>query len=567
MKEHDTDDVRPFGGIDVATLQRYLNFHYSVSLDLFGAETSTNAANYFAAGLKGRFQEERRDDDHRLHGATREVPTVGRRRDRRRREAPALSALNETLRDDYVADCQKGVDRWNRTLAEVGARAAAAPRRVQPGGRHVRRSPRQPGRARSSSEAEWARGVDAWLPTDDDRAHVESLMRRCTEPGKMAGWIAPPSTGIHAKPVDFDYVRMLIVRRMGAAMTATTRPRGCSTATSTPDAAAAWRSVVRATSTTYARCPRRASGGPSTLLATSTSHGRAGAARAQRRAGLPGLVPRLLRAGVVPVPLSTMLTAADLAAIVGRRRSRMSLVSRREYADRRGAHRRDDRSLRHVVVAGAPASAAPARDRRMWSDSPTPDEAPVAADGRLPAFWLYSSGTTGRPEGRHAPPRQPAGDRRDLRRECSTSAPDDRCLSVAKLFFAYGLGQLADVPARRRREQRSQPATADARRASLALVRAEQPTLFFASPGFVAAPARHRRARLDAFASVRATVTAGEALPADLQRRFTERFGHPVLDGIGTTEALHIFLSNRRRPATWQQRTSRTGLSGTSVWR
>src|SRR5437764_6130069 len=119
MKEHDTADVRPFGGIDVATLQRYLNFHYSVSLDLFGADTSTNAANYFAAGLKGRFQEERRPDDHRLVDATRLVPTlvdgtVGER------EAPALAALNQTLRDDYVADCQKGVDRWNRTLAEVG---------------------------------------------------------------------------------------------------------------------------------------------------------------------------------------------------------------------------------------------------------------------------------------------------------------------------------------------------------------------------------------------------------------------------------------------------------------
>ena len=139
MKEHDTDDVRPFGGIDVATLQRYLNFHYSVSLDLFGAETSTNAANYFAAGLKGRFQEERRDDDHRLRDATRTVPDGRPTAGSATREVAALAALNETLRDDYIADCQKGVDRWNRTLAEVGARAAAAPRRLQPRGR--RRSP------------------------------------------------------------------------------------------------------------------------------------------------------------------------------------------------------------------------------------------------------------------------------------------------------------------------------------------------------------------------------------------------------------------------------------------
>src|SRR5688572_3753689 len=107
-KEHDTDDVRQFGGIDVPTLQRYLNFHCSVSLDLFGAETSTNAANYFAAGLKGRFHEERRDDDHRLHDETTTVPHatddgIGER------EAPALTALNETLRDDFIADCRKGI--------------------------------------------------------------------------------------------------------------------------------------------------------------------------------------------------------------------------------------------------------------------------------------------------------------------------------------------------------------------------------------------------------------------------------------------------------------------------
>jgi benzoyl-CoA 2,3-dioxygenase component B len=205
MREHDTDDVGPHGGIDVATLQRYLNLHYSVSLDLFGAETSTNAANYYAAGLKGRFQEGERDDDHRLLDATRTVPAVvdgalGQR------EAPALAALNETLRDDYVVDCRKGLDRWNRVLADVGcelvlphvgfhrAVGAFAAHHVSPDGRLL-------------SEDEWSAGVPAWLPTDDDRAHVESLMVGVREPGKMAGWIAAPSTGIHQKPTDYQYVR------------------------------------------------------------------------------------------------------------------------------------------------------------------------------------------------------------------------------------------------------------------------------------------------------------------------------------------------------------------------
>ena len=206
MRQHDTVDVGPFGGIDVATLQRYLNFHCSVSLDLFGAETSTNAANYYAAGLKGRFQEERRTDDHQLQDATRDVPTVA---DDviTTRSAPALAALNETLRDDYLADCRKGIDRWNRTLADVGleltlphvgfnrAVGVFGDHHVSPDGHLV-------------DEATWQRNVASWLPTDADRAHVESLMHGVTEPGRMAGWLAAPSTGIHAKPVDFEYVRI-----------------------------------------------------------------------------------------------------------------------------------------------------------------------------------------------------------------------------------------------------------------------------------------------------------------------------------------------------------------------
>jgi benzoyl-CoA 2,3-epoxidase subunit B len=206
MREHDTDDIGPHGGVDLATLQRYLNLHYSVSLDLFGAETSTNAANYYAAGLKGRFQEAARNDDHRLLDATRAVPCVADGR-LREREAPALAALNETLRDDYVTDCRKGLDRWNRTLAAVGCelvlphlgfhRAVGefAQHRVSPDGRLL-------------TEEEWSAGVPHWLPTDDDRAHVESLMVGVREPGRMAGWIAAPSTGIHQKPVEYDYVRM-----------------------------------------------------------------------------------------------------------------------------------------------------------------------------------------------------------------------------------------------------------------------------------------------------------------------------------------------------------------------
>jgi benzoyl-CoA 2,3-dioxygenase component B len=206
MKQHDTDDIREHGGIDVATLQRYLNFHFSVSLDLFGAETSTNGANYFGAGLKGRFQEERRDDDHQLHSATRLVP-LATDHAITAREVTQLAALNETLREDYVDDCQKGVDRWNRALADVGMSLSLphvgfnrnvgtfAQRRVTPDGRLI-------------DERQWADGVDSWLPSDSDRRFVESLMVGVYERGEMAGWVAPPATGVHAKPIDFDYVQV-----------------------------------------------------------------------------------------------------------------------------------------------------------------------------------------------------------------------------------------------------------------------------------------------------------------------------------------------------------------------
>ena len=206
MKEHDTEEVQQFGGLDVATLQRYLNFHYSVSLDLFGAETSTNAANYYAAGLKGRYHEESRSDDHQLKNDSRSILTI-ENGGIGQREVMSLTALNATLRDDYVDDCAKGVERWNRTLAEVGCelklphvgfhRAVGefAEACVSPDGRVV-------------SAQEWEANRAKWLPTDDDQAFVESLMQPVREPGKMAGWVAPPASGLHGKPVDYEYVKL-----------------------------------------------------------------------------------------------------------------------------------------------------------------------------------------------------------------------------------------------------------------------------------------------------------------------------------------------------------------------
>ena len=207
MREHRTDDVRRYGGIDLGTLQRYLNFHYSVSLDLFGSEISTNAANFFTAGLKGRFEETKKADDHVLKDATYTVTVPGGDAIKAVEE-PALLALNERLRDDYIADCQRGVDRWNAVIHKHGIDAELrlphrgfhraignfAELRVSPDGRII-------------SEAEWGARKPEWLPTPDDYAYVASLMRPVVEPGKFAGWIAPPARGINGRPVDFEYVR------------------------------------------------------------------------------------------------------------------------------------------------------------------------------------------------------------------------------------------------------------------------------------------------------------------------------------------------------------------------
>ena len=208
MKEHKTDDVRALGAIDLATIQRYLNFHFSVSLDLFGQEASTNAANYYTMGVKGRYLETRIEDDHMLTGSGFDIDTVENGRIVHK-TVPALSALNERLRNDYVEDCGKGLRLWNKVIADAGIDfELRLPHRafnrrigafnelhVSPDGKVV-------------SADEWKASVHKWLPTDEDRAYVTSLMGPAvTEPGKFANWIAPPQHGINRQPRDFEYVR------------------------------------------------------------------------------------------------------------------------------------------------------------------------------------------------------------------------------------------------------------------------------------------------------------------------------------------------------------------------
>jgi len=208
MVEHNTDEVAAYGAIPLSVLQKYLNFHYSVSLDLFGGETSTNVANYFTAGLKGRWAEERRKDDHQL---TEESILVDAVVDGEidQTEVSALLGLNTDLRREYIVDCQNGVDRWNGILASAGL-----PQRLKLP--HVGFNRKvgafadieaTPDGVKLSPE-EWAARKDAWLPTEVEKTHVRSLMQPVRERGKIAAWIAPPRNGINGKPLDYDYVHL-----------------------------------------------------------------------------------------------------------------------------------------------------------------------------------------------------------------------------------------------------------------------------------------------------------------------------------------------------------------------
>ena len=116
---YDIDAVRKLGVIDLPTMQKKANLHFSLSLDLFGSEVSTNAANYYNSGVKGRFQETRIDDDHLLTSATYPVSKLVDGQIKMVDE-PALTAINMRLRDDYVADCAKGVERWNKVIEKAG---------------------------------------------------------------------------------------------------------------------------------------------------------------------------------------------------------------------------------------------------------------------------------------------------------------------------------------------------------------------------------------------------------------------------------------------------------------
>jgi benzoate-CoA ligase family protein len=248
-----------------------------------------------------------------------------------------------------------------------------------------------------------------------------------------------------------------------------------------------------------------------------------------------------MRMGAVPVPVSTMTHADGLAELLADSRARLLAVTHQFGELVSGAL--NDRAEVVGVLAGAGAQVCTELPVHALDELHGEDGSVYRTTEDSPAFWLYTSGTTGLPKAamhRHGA----------ISYACETYAAQvlgigegDRCLSAAKAFFAYGLGNSVLFPLSVGAAAVLEPAPS---KPETIVERAQEygATLFFAGPTFFANMLRADLPR-DALAGVRTAASAGEALPASLYTRWTTHFGVDILDGIGMTEMLHIFLSNR----------------------
>jgi benzoyl-CoA 2,3-dioxygenase component B len=200
-------EPRKEGAFDLGLLQRYLNLWFSLSEDLFGGEISSNAADFFAAGLKGRYKEAQYSDHKVLDGHyDMEVLEAG---NLIHKQIPLRTAMNEVLRDNYIEDCQRAVDKWNRTLEKHGlSERLALPHRRFHRQQGIYAGTHFAPDGRLLDRAEWERSKAEWIPSEADQTYVETLMQPVHSPGKIASWIAPPSKGVNGQTFEFEYVRL-----------------------------------------------------------------------------------------------------------------------------------------------------------------------------------------------------------------------------------------------------------------------------------------------------------------------------------------------------------------------
>ena len=269
-----------------------------------------------------------------------------------------------------------------------------------------------------------------------------------------------------------------------------------------------------------------------------------------------------LHAGVVPVAVNTLLTAEDYAYMLAHSRAQAAIVSAALLPVLHDALSRGAHDVLQVMVARPTAPLQLGEvdfEACVAAQSPAAQAADTAADD--PAFWLYSSGSTGRPKGTVHTHANPYWTAELYGRGVLGLHERDVCFSAAKLFFAYGLGNALTFPLTVGATVllMAERPTPDATfKRWTGGVRDVKPTVFFGAPtgyaGMLASPALPARAAV----ALRMASSAGEALPADIGQRFRKHFGVDIIDGIGSTEMLHIFLSNRPGDV-------RYGTTGTAV--
>ena len=256
-----------------------------------------------------------------------------------------------------------------------------------------------------------------------------------------------------------------------------------------------------------------------------------------------------LYAGLVPVAVNTLLTADDYAYMLEHSRAQLVMVSGALLPTLNAALTRSDHEVGRVLVSRPAAPLHPSEaDLEAFLKSHEPAPRPAATHADDPAFWLYSSGSTGRPKGTVHSHANPYWTAELYGQRVLGLTESDTCFSAAKLFFAYGLGNGLSFPMSVGATTllMADRATPDAVfRRWVGEVGGVKPTAFFGAPtgfaGMLAHPALPSRESV----ALRLVSSAGEALPAELGERFKRHFGVDIVDGIGSTEMLHIFLSNR----------------------